>query len=129
MEKGQALATLAALAQDSRLDVFLMVARAGPEGLSAGRVAAALGLAPNTLTFHFNRLREANLVRARRAGRTIMYATHPGSVDSLVDYLNEYCCGAAYPALQTSGEGKKKSVRCSTKVKRGDIRRKTIPLQ
>jgi ArsR family transcriptional regulator len=108
MEKGQALATLAALAQDSRLDVFLLVARAGPEGLSAGCVAAALGLAPNTLTFHFDRLRRAKLLRARRAGRSIMYATRRGRVDSLVDYLNEYCCGAN-PALQTSGAGKEKS--------------------
>jgi len=60
MEKAQAVAALAALAQDSRLDVFRLLVQAGPDGLSAGQVATSLGLAPNTLTFHFDRLRHAS---------------------------------------------------------------------
>ena len=59
MEKSDAVAALAALAQDNRLDVFRLLVQAGPEGMPAGQVAEALGLAPNTLTFHFDRLRSA----------------------------------------------------------------------
>src|SRR5712691_4855899 len=63
MEKSDAVAALAALAQDNRLDVFRLLVQAGADGLPAGRVAAALDLAPNTLTFHFDRLRVAGLAR------------------------------------------------------------------
>jgi DNA-binding transcriptional ArsR family regulator len=65
---------LAALAQDNRLDVFRLLVEAGPEGLSAGSVANALELAPDTLTFHFDRLRNAGLVTVRREGRSMIYA-------------------------------------------------------
>ena len=58
MKKDHAVAALAALAQDNRLDVFRLLVQAGPDGMPAGQVAHALGLAPNTLTFHFDRLRD-----------------------------------------------------------------------
>jgi ArsR family transcriptional regulator len=63
--------TLAALAQDNRLDIFRLLVEAGPDGLSAGRVSEKLGLAPNTMTFHFDRLRDAGLVTVRRDGRSM----------------------------------------------------------
>jgi DNA-binding transcriptional ArsR family regulator len=92
MERAQAVAALAALAQDSRLDVFRLLVQAGPDGLSAGEVAAALGLAPNTLTFHFDRLRHAGLVTVRRAGRSMIYAARFDSMRALLAYLTENCC-------------------------------------
>ena len=57
MEKTEAVTALAALAQDNRLDVFRLLVQTGPEGMAAGAVATALDLAPNTLSFHFDRLR------------------------------------------------------------------------
>ena len=51
MKKTDAVAALAALAQDSRLDVFRLLVQAGPAGLPAGQVAQKLKFAPNTLTF------------------------------------------------------------------------------
>jgi DNA-binding transcriptional ArsR family regulator len=92
MEKVQAVAALAALAQDSRLDVFRLLVQAGPDGLSAGQVASALGLAPNTLTFHFDRLRHAGLVTVRRAGRSMIYEARFDSMRALLAYLTENCC-------------------------------------
>ena len=65
---------LAALAQDNRLDIFRLLVQAGPDGMAAGQVAEKLGLAPNTLTFHFDRLRVAGLVTVRRDGRSMIYA-------------------------------------------------------
>src|SRR5215475_2766826 len=92
MEKIDAVAALAALAQDNRLDVFRLLVQAGPDGLAAGRVATALGLAPNTLSFHFDRLRHAGLVTVRRAGRSMIYAARFDSMRALVAYLTENCC-------------------------------------
>jgi len=93
MEKSNAVAALAALAQDNRLDVFRLLVEAGPDGMPAGEVADALGLAPNTLTFHFDRLRSAGLVTVRRAGRSMIYAARFETMNALLDYLTDNCCG------------------------------------
>jgi DNA-binding transcriptional ArsR family regulator len=95
MEKSQAIATLAALAQDNRLDVFRLLIQAGPDGLPAGQVANALGLPPNTLTFHFDRLRNAGLVTVRREGRSMIYAARYDAMNALIAYLTKNCCGGA----------------------------------
>jgi ArsR family transcriptional regulator, arsenate/arsenite/antimonite-responsive transcriptional repressor len=92
MKKRDALAALAALAQDNRLDVFRLLVEAGPDGMSAGSVSGALKLAPNTLTFHFDRLREAGLVSVRRDGRSMIYAARYDTMNALLGYLTENCC-------------------------------------
>jgi DNA-binding transcriptional ArsR family regulator len=95
MEKSDAVAALAALAQDNRLDVFRLLVEAGPNGMPAGEVASALKLAPNTLTFHFDRLRTAGLVTVRRAGRSMIYAARFETMNTLLAYLTENCCNGA----------------------------------
>jgi ArsR family transcriptional regulator len=92
MEKIDAVAALAALAQDNRLDVFRLLVKAGPAGMSAGEIASALELAPNTLTFHFDRLRMAGLVTVRRDGRSMIYAARFETMNALLGYLTENCC-------------------------------------
>src|SRR5208283_1020467 len=92
MENSDAVAALAALAQDNRLDVYRLLVEAGPEGMSAGSVAGALELAPNTLTFHFDRLRQAGLVTVRREGRSMIYAARFDTMNALLGYLTENCC-------------------------------------
>src|SRR5882757_6098273 len=92
MEKTDVVAALAALAQDNRLDVFRLLVQAGPEGMAAGAVAEALDLAPNTLTFHFDRLRAAGLVTVRRDGRSMIYAAQFDTMNALLGYLTENCC-------------------------------------
>jgi ArsR family transcriptional regulator len=95
MEKTNAIAALAALAQENRLDVFRLLVQAGPEGLAAGAVADQLSLAPNTLSFHFDRLRQAGLVSCKREGRSLIYAARFETMNGLLAYLTENCCGGA----------------------------------
>ena len=92
MEKSNAVVALAALAQDNRLDVYRLLVQAGPDGLPAGQVAEKLKLAPNTLTFHFDRLRAAGLVTVRREGRSMIYAAQYDTMNALLGYLTENCC-------------------------------------
>jgi ArsR family transcriptional regulator, arsenate/arsenite/antimonite-responsive transcriptional repressor len=92
MKKHDAVAALSALAQDNRLDVFRLLVEAGPEGMPAGSVSNALKLAPNTLTFHFDRLRDAGLVTVRREGRSMIYAARYETMDGLLAFLTENCC-------------------------------------
>src|ERR1700751_5636543 len=112
MKKQDALAALTALAQDNRLDVFRLLVQAGPDGMPAGAVAAALDLAPNTLTFHFDRLRLAGLVTVRREGRSMIYAARFETMNDLLGFLTENCCGgvSCAPAAEC------KPVRKSSKI-------------
>ena len=72
--------------------MFRLLVQAGPEGMAAGAVAEALDLAPNTLTFHFDRLRMAGLVTVRREGRSMIYAAQYDAMNALLGYLTENCC-------------------------------------
>ncbi len=92
MEIYDAVAALAALAQESRLRVFRLLVQAGPKGMQAGEVANALGVAPNTLTFHFDRLRTAGLIAVRRDGRAMIYSAEFPVMNALLAYLTENCC-------------------------------------
>lgn len=93
MKKPDVLAALSALAQENRLDAYRLLVQAGPNGLAAGEVATSLRLSPNTLTFHFDRLREAGLVTVRRDGRSMIYAARFDTMNALLGYLTENCCG------------------------------------
>ena len=113
MEKSSAVAALAALAQDNRLDVFRLLVEAGPDGMPAGEIAGILKLAPNTLTFHFDRLRMAGLVSVRRDGRSMIYAARFETMNALLGYLTENCCkgsnDACAPAAECRPARKKRS--------------------
>jgi ArsR family transcriptional regulator len=93
MESTQAILALAALAQEHRLAAYRLLVEAGPAGLPAGEIAAALKLAPNSLSFHLDRLRQANLIAQRRDGRSLIYAARFEAMNGLVAYLTENCCG------------------------------------
>jgi DNA-binding transcriptional ArsR family regulator len=112
MEKTDVVAALAALAQDNRLDVFRLLVQAGPEGMPAGAVATALDLAPNTLTFHCDRLRTAGLVTVRRDGRSMIYAAEFKTMNSLLGFLTENCCGGVQcaPAVECKPARKRAKV-------------------
>src|ERR1043166_7668586 len=95
MKDADALAALAALSQENRLAVFRLLVQAGPEGLPAGRVAETLDIAPNALTFHFDRLRLAGLVTVRREGRSMIYAAQFDAMNGLLAFLTDNCCQGA----------------------------------
>ncbi len=92
METIDTVSALAALAQEHRLAIFRLLVQAGPQGLPAGQVAGELKLAPNTLTFHFDRLRLAGLVTQRREGRSMIYAAQFETMNALLGFLTENCC-------------------------------------
>jgi ArsR family transcriptional regulator, arsenate/arsenite/antimonite-responsive transcriptional repressor len=113
MRKHEAVAALAAIAQESRLDAFRLLVRAGPKGLPAGQVAETLDVSPNTLTFHFDRLREAGLVTVRRDGRSMIYSARFGTMHAFLSYLTENCCqgGAEHRAPAQCKSGQKSAAR------------------
>ncbi len=95
MNRERAVTSLAALAQDTRLEAFRQLVQAGPDGLAAGDLAGRLGISPPALSFHLRGLAQAGLVRSRQQGRFIYYSAAFDAVKSLVDFLTENCCGGA----------------------------------
>ena len=89
-----AVTALGALAHETRLEVFRLLARAGAEGLSVGKIADALGIEANgRLTFHLKELVGAGLASSRQEGRFVFYSTNYGAMNELLRYLTEDCCG------------------------------------
>ena len=95
METTAVLSALNGLAQDTRLAIFRLLVERGPEGLAAGDIAEALGLANATLSFHLKELAHAGLVSARQAGRFIYYTANFATMNGLIAYLTENCCRGA----------------------------------
>ncbi len=92
MDKSTALEALAALAHETRLEVFRLLVKAGPEGLAAGAIGEELGVRQNTMSSHLSILNRAGLVTSSRDGRVIRYCAHYGQMRELLLYLLEDCC-------------------------------------
>jgi DNA-binding transcriptional ArsR family regulator len=88
-----AVRALAALAQDSRLEVFRLLVQAGPEGLPAGEIAERLGVPASTLSFHVKALSHAGLIESRQESRFIYYSARFAAINGLIAFLGENCCG------------------------------------
>jgi ArsR family transcriptional regulator, arsenate/arsenite/antimonite-responsive transcriptional repressor len=84
---------LYALAQDSRLAIFRALVQAGPEGMAAGRISEAVDISPSSVSFHMKELLNAHMVSFRTEGRFVIYAANFDSMDELVKFLTENCCG------------------------------------
>ena len=92
MDSKSALAQLSALAQENRLALFRLLIKAGPEGLPAGEIAAALGVPPNTLSAQLTLLANAGLIAGARQGRSIIYTAQYDAISALIVFLMEDCC-------------------------------------
>jgi len=95
MNRIKAVRSLAALAQETRLEAFRLLVQAGPDGLAAGDLAVRHDISPPALSFHLRGLTQAGLVRGRQDGRFIYYSADYDAMQALVGFLTENCCGGA----------------------------------
>lgn len=93
MDTRAAIVALGALAQESRLAAFRLLVQAGPAGMAASRIAESLGMPASSLSFHLKELTHAGLVAPRQEGRFLIYAAQFGTMNGLVAFLTENCCG------------------------------------
>ena len=115
METSAVIDALAALAQSSRLAIYRLLVERGPEGLPAGAIAEKLDLPAATLSFHLAHLARASLVQGRQDGRFVIYSANFQSMNALVGFLTDNCCGGAscvpaaceVPSLSTRKERRK----------------------
>lgn len=88
-----AVTSLSALAQETRLDIFRLLVRYVPDGLPVGTIARRLRVPGPTLSFHLNVLAAAGLIEPHKNGRSILYSANLESVNQLTSFLMENCCG------------------------------------
>lgn len=100
MEMKPAVAALSALAHEQRIEVFRLLVKAGPPGMIAGDIAAALDIRANTLSNNLNILSAAGMIRSLREGRTIRYFADMEGMRSLLAFLMQDCCGGNPGACQ-----------------------------
>ena len=92
MKIKQAVNALAALAQESRLNVFRLLVVAGEEGLSAGDISERVDIPPATLSFHLKELTATGLIVPTRNGRSMIYSLQPEVMNDLLQFLMKDCC-------------------------------------
>jgi ArsR family transcriptional regulator, arsenate/arsenite/antimonite-responsive transcriptional repressor len=95
MKLKDAIACLAALAQESRLGIFRLLVRRGPEGYTPSELAERLGVPAPTLSFHLKELQNADLIDVRREGRFLYYRPNFPNMNRLIGFLSENCCSLA----------------------------------
>lgn len=98
MDNKITLAAFAALSQQTRLDVFRLLIKAGEEGLAAGEIGKILKVRQNTMSANLLVLRTAGLVKTQRVGRSIRYFADFAAIRTFLSFLMEDCCGGN-PAL------------------------------
>ncbi len=87
-----AIESLAALAQESRLAIFRMLVKRGPEGYTPTQLGEKLNVSSPTLSFHLKELQRAGLVDVRRDGRFLYYRPNFTHMNGLIGFLTENCC-------------------------------------
>ena len=106
----EALKILCALAQETRLEAFRLLSASGEQGMGAGDIAKALDVPHNTLSTHLAILRQAGLITSKRDGRNVTYYMAPSSLEAMIAFLLEDCCGAmphkCFPFSPPSDNGK-----------------------
>src|SRR3546814_8590791 len=81
-----------ALAHDTRLSVFRMLVKAGPEGLIAGAIAQAANVPPSTMSHQLGILERAGLVESERESLLIHYSADTEGMGRLLAFLMQDCC-------------------------------------
>lgn len=103
------LLALAALAQESRLAIFRLLVQVGPNGLAASKIGEQLCIAPSSLSFHLKELSHADLVVSRQDGRFVIYCANIDSMNGVIGFLTENCCGGNPCTPHTAAHGATKA--------------------
>jgi ArsR family transcriptional regulator, arsenate/arsenite/antimonite-responsive transcriptional repressor len=95
MKGKDAVESLGALAQESRLAIFRLLVKRGPEGYTPTQLGEKLDVTSPTLSFHLKELQRAALIDVRRDGRFLYYSPNFTHMNQLIGFLTENCCALA----------------------------------
>lgn len=83
---------LEALGNQSRLQIYRTLVKAGRGGLPVGSLQDRLGLPGSTLSHHLKRLLGTGLVRQERSGTSLICHAEYPAMSALIGFLSDECC-------------------------------------
>jgi ArsR family transcriptional regulator, arsenate/arsenite/antimonite-responsive transcriptional repressor len=92
MNRKLAARCLAELGNLTRLDIYRLLVRAGPNGLNISEMRERLDIPMSTLVFHLRGLVTAQLILQEKVGREVICRAHYRQVNAVVEFLRENCC-------------------------------------
>lgn len=92
MNNDIAIDAFAGLAQETRMAIFRLLVREGPQGLPVGEISRRLTIVPSTLSGHLGILKRSGLLKATRNQREIHYAANLDIMGDLIRYMLQDCC-------------------------------------
>lgn len=104
-----ALQAFGALSNEHRLAIFRLLVQAGPDGMAAGDIADKLGIPSSSLSFHLAHLTRAGLTEQRRESRSLIYSANFPTMNGLIAFMTENCCGGASCASASTPKRRKAS--------------------
>lgn len=105
MENSNATQIFESLASATRLDIYRLLVKAGPDGMVAGQIGATLAQPSNKLSFHLKEMTHAGLLTATQEGRFNRYRANYPLIQELIAFLTEECCtGVPEACGESSGE-------------------------
>ena len=103
MEIFEATESLGALAHETRLEIFRYLIRKGPQGEAVGVIGDVFDLPGATLSFHLRNLKQANLIKVQREGRSLIYSPNFDHINATLAFLVEDCCQGNFDASSCAG--------------------------
>ena len=94
MNESQAITTLGALAQETRLRIVRYLVGCGADGACAGDISKVVDATSSRASFHLSALENAGVIASERQSRHIVYRVDLDAVGGLVSFLPNDCCGA-----------------------------------
>ena len=104
MDIKKALLIFDTLSQETRLNAFRLLIKAGPDGLAAGTISYQLGTPHNTMSFHLNHLSNAGIVRSHRKGRSSIYTANFDMMRKLIGFMVNDCCSSEFASIREDKE-------------------------
>ena len=102
MELENAVKSLSALGEPTRLGIFRLLVETAPTGLVVGQIVKRLQITPPTLSFHLKTLHQAGLISSSKERQFVRYVANFATMNELVAYLTDHCCGG-HPELCSPG--------------------------
>lgn len=83
---------LGALGNETRLQIYRILVRAGRDGVPVSELQRRTGIAISTVSHHLHKLITVDLAYQERDGTTLFCHANYGTMDETLGYLTKACC-------------------------------------
>ena len=83
---------LGALGNETRLEIYRILVRAGHDGVPVGELQRRTGVAISTVSHHLHKLITVGLAYQERDGTTLFCHANYDAMQDTLGYLTEVCC-------------------------------------